>query len=142
MVSTRNSICLWLRAHPFYQTAESAARVSFIHSPSSPSALLEKSLRRTSSLVSHMLSGQGLQTTTPARLLAALGLGSVTPADVREQTVLTQQSVLEELMGGVALEDVDVPSYDRYVQASLAVVAELGLSPGEHGLLVNGRVCV
>lgn len=141
IVSTRASISSWRRAHPFYQTSESAARVSFIHSPSSPSALLEKSIRRTSSLVSHMLSGQGLQTTTPTRLLAALGFGSVTPADVGEQTVLTQQSALEELMGGVALEDVDVPSYQRYVEASRAVVTELGLSPGEHGLLVNGRVC-
>lgn len=36
--------------------------------------------------------------------------------------------------------DSDAPSYARYVAAGAAVAKELGLKPGEQGVLVNGRV--
>ena len=60
-----------------------------------------------------------------------------------EQLVLSENAAVYQL-----LQDVGVPMnglsdseiHDRYTRASRLLVRELGLSPGELGLVVNGRV--
>ncbi|KAF8268079.1 UDP-glucose:Glycoprotein glucosyltransferase-domain-containing protein [Lactarius quietus] len=56
------------------------------------------------------------------------------------QTVLSANSPLDEITGGVALADIDRDDYRRYVEAGRIVAKTAGLAPGVSGLIINGRV--
>jgi UDP-glucose:glycoprotein glucosyltransferase len=119
------------------QQEDSPARISFIHNPTNQ----EESARpRTSLLMSHLLHNDLLSKISPYQLLQALGLSPVSVDGDVVQTVLSQERILHEITGGVALADLDVRAFNDYVRSSRLLVRELRLSKGDHAVIMNGRV--
>jgi UDP-glucose:glycoprotein glucosyltransferase len=91
----------------------------------------------TSRLISHLLSTNSLSKASPTLLLQALGLETTSDdAQVR----LTREDATSKLTGGVAVSNFEFESYVKYVKACRLVSRELQLTPGQQGLIVNGRV--
>ena len=93
-----------------------------------------------SSLFSHLIYKDLLSKVTAAQLLQALGPRGDSGFMQDGQTVLSVASPLDEITGGVALDDIDRDDYRRYVETSRLVAKTAGLAPGASGLIVNGRV--
>lgn len=79
-------------------------------------------------------------TVQPTRLLKALGLKDVITTNDHEQIVLSPNAVFQDLIGGIALSDLDVSEYEDYVRSCRMMVRSLRLRRGETALVVNGRV--
>lgn len=56
------------------------------------------------------------------------------------QTPLGNKNTFESLTGGVSLDRIVPEEYSDYVKQSQLLARELGLLPGQKGLVVNGRV--
>lgn len=56
------------------------------------------------------------------------------------QVVLSQEQALRRISGSVAFTDFDREVAADYISACDALVQELALSPGDNGIVVNGRV--
>lgn len=90
-------------------------------------------------LISYLDHKNLLSKLSPNNLLQALGLVSVVDGD-DVQTVLSQERILREISGGVALVNLDVEIFNHYMRSSRRLVRELGLNSGDHAVIVNGRV--
>ncbi len=53
---------------------------------------------------------------------------------------MSMASPLDEIIGGVALADIDRDDYRQYVEAGRSVARIAGLAPGAAALIINGRV--
>lgn len=62
------------------------------------------------------------------------------PDNSQAQVPLNQES-LDDLVGALKPADTDSAEYDQFVSTGKLLLRELGVSPGEQVLLVNGRVC-
>lgn len=84
-------------------------------------------------LVTHRL----LHRVSAEKLLRILALAEVAPpSEEGEQVVVEPEETLEDL-----LEDVPTQAaLADYARACLFLVRELDIEPGEHALIVNGRV--
>jgi UDP-glucose:glycoprotein glucosyltransferase len=123
------------------QLSNGLSRVSFIHNPNTSAPTTAADQRRTSTLVSHLLASRAIEMATPAQLLTVLGISFPRESGGEQsQKVLSQQATLEELMGGVSIDNVEVSTYEWYAEASRRVVQQLGLAPGQQAVLLNGRV--
>ncbi|KAI0266194.1 UDP-glucose:glycoprotein glucosyltransferase-domain-containing protein [Gloeopeniophorella convolvens] len=120
----------------FTASEYSRSRVTFVHNPASSNDDPGR-LTRASSLFSHLISKGLLSKVSASHLLEALGLGS---EPVGEQTVLDTIISLEDITGGVPLEDVDKNDYRQYVEIGRLVAEKAGLAPGASGLIINGRI--
>jgi UDP-glucose:glycoprotein glucosyltransferase len=90
--------------------------------------------------MSHLISTSLLSQASPALILRALESDSlVESGDVHQ---VTRQQALHELTGGVAVSDFNYDVYTQYVKSSRMISRDLQLKPGEHALIVNGRVSV
>ena len=72
-------------------------------------------------------------------LLAVFEGNSAVPVE-GTQTLLVNKNTFESLTGGVSLDKIVPEEYSDYVKQSRLVARELGLLPGQKGLVVNGRV--
>jgi UDP-glucose:glycoprotein glucosyltransferase len=118
-----------------FQKEDSLARISFIHNPANQ----ESTGSHTSLLISYLVHKDLLSKLSPNKLLQALGLASVVDGD-DVQTALSQEHILREISGGVALVDIDVEIFNDYMRSSRRLVRELRLDSGDHAVVVNGRV--
>jgi UDP-glucose:glycoprotein glucosyltransferase len=118
-----------------FQKEDSLARISFIHNPANQ----ESTGSHTSLLISHLVHKDLLSKLSPNELLQALGLASVVDGD-NVQTALSQERILREISGGIALVDLDVDVFNDYMKSSRCLVRELRLDSGDHAVVVNGRV--
>jgi hypothetical protein len=82
----------------------------------------------------------------PATFALALGiqLDDVTAATNggEQQILISKDEAFTKFTEGVMLDDVAPEDYIDYVRASRLVVRDLQLSPGQLGLIMNGRVSV
>jgi UDP-glucose:glycoprotein glucosyltransferase len=108
-------------------------RMTFVHNPTTIDAFKPQS--RASWLVSHLLAANLMSKVSPAKLLTAIGFDSPV-----SQAVLSAPGDLDELTGGVRLEDMDATAYSQYVKSSRLVAREVQVSPGQQALIINGRV--
>lgn len=80
----------------------------------------------------------------PATFALALGiqLDDVIAAtnDGEQQIPMTKDEAFAKFTKGVMLDDVAPEEYVDYVRASRLVVRDLQFSPGQLGLIMNGRV--
>ncbi len=77
---------------------------------------------------------------SPSTLLAAVsGDAPIEPA-VGPQIPFGSRDIFESLTNGVSLDEIVLNDYDDYVKQSRLVAQELGIAPGQKGLVVNGRV--
>jgi len=53
---------------------------------------------------------------------------------------LQARNAFEDLTEGLSLDRIVAEDYSDYVRQSQLVARELGLSPGQKGLVINGRV--
>jgi hypothetical protein len=72
-------------------------------------------------------------------LLAFLEGNMVAPAE-GTQIPLDNKNPFEALTEGVSLDRIIPEDYSAYVRQSQLAARELGLLPGQKGLVVNGRV--
>lgn len=83
---------------------------------------------------------------SPATFALALGiqLDDATTAmnDGEQQIPITKDEAFAKFTEGVRLDNVAPHEYVDYIRASRLVVRDLEISPGELGLVVNGRVSV
>lgn len=116
----------------------SLGRVSFVHNPTPKNG--DKPSTR-SLLISKLIQKASLSTVSPDQLLRALGFAPVNFGHDGPQTVLSQEQTLRQLTGGAAFTDFDREVHADYVRACNSLIQELHLSPGDNGIVVNGRVC-
>jgi UDP-glucose:glycoprotein glucosyltransferase len=80
----------------------------------------------------------------PATLALALGIqlddGTAATYNGEQQIPITKDEAFAKFTNGVKLDDVAPEEYIDYVRASRLVVRDLQFSPGQSGLVVNGRV--
>ncbi|RDB27081.1 UDP-glucose:glycoprotein glucosyltransferase [Hypsizygus marmoreus] len=121
-------------------TPDSHTRITFIHNPSiDPDEA--NPLPAASWLLAHLITSHSLAQASPAQLLRALGLDEPVPAKDGPQAVLSsKEDIWHALTGGVKVADFDTNRYANYVRASRLVARDVGIAPGELGLMVNGRV--
>ncbi|OSD04995.1 glycosyltransferase family 24 protein [Trametes coccinea BRFM310] len=112
----------------------SFSRLSFIHAPSTASAVRDLPETAPSHILGRLIAGDALSKITPEQLLNVLGLNE--PLENGTQQPLTQGSV-EELL-------VDLPgsgaAYEKYLNACRLIARQLELKPGEQAIIVNGRL--
>ncbi|KAN0128696.1 hypothetical protein V8E53_013515 [Lactarius tabidus] len=120
-------------------TCSARSRFTFLHNPASPNS---EPGRRThvSSLFSHLIRKGLLSKATALQLLQVLGPHGESGSKQHGQTVMSAASLLDEIMGGIALADIDRNDYGRYVEADRLVAKTVDVAPGAGGLLINGRV--
>ncbi|KAJ7485860.1 glycosyltransferase family 24 protein [Mycena latifolia] len=121
--------------------AESKTRVSFLHNPSTPDA--EPAARPPVSwFLSHLLARNLLSKASAARLLRGLGLEAPVPVTPSEgsQIPLAKDTEKEDLTEGVGISGYSAGEYAAFVRSGRLVARELQLTPGQQGLVVNGRV--
>ncbi|KAF7345254.1 hypothetical protein MSAN_01902000 [Mycena sanguinolenta] len=116
--------------------AGSKTRVSFVHNPGPGK---DPTVRPPVSwLLSHLLAKNLLSKVSPARLLAALGLGAPVSLDAGGAQIPLAKD--DDITDGVGLSGYSAEDYERFVRTSRLVARELQIAPGELGLVVNGRV--
>lgn len=124
-------------AHPPLQTPGSLSRLSFIHTPSSQSSSTPATSGATSgapsSILARLIAADALSSLTPNRLLSLLGLNDPTEDAAQQPLTDSADSILANLP-----ERAD--AYEKYADACRLVARQLGLKPGEHAIIVNGRV--
>ena len=80
----------------------------------------------------------------PATFALALGIqlddATVATNDAEQQIPITKDEAFAEFTKGVLLDDIAPEEYVDYVRASRLVVRDLQFSPGQLGLVMNGRV--
>lgn len=120
-------------------TEDNLSRFAFIHNPTSHRRNIQRS---PSSLLAHLTATQSMQKATPAQLLHILGLAEVEVQAQQEssQIVIPQNTVLDELLGGVVMPGSGKEVFDQFSRSTRALVELLKLAPGEQALIVNGRV--
>jgi UDP-glucose:glycoprotein glucosyltransferase len=128
------------------QTPGSKTRISFIHNPSTP-INLEKGARLSASwLISHLHIKELMRRASPATFALVLGIqlddAATATNDGEQQIPITKDEAFAKFTEGVKLDDVAPQEYVDYVRASRLVVRDLQISPGELGLVMNGRVSV
>lgn len=120
-------------------SASARSRLTFLHNP----ALSNKDTgqhTRVSLLFSHLVSKGLLSKVSPSNLFQAIDF--LSQPNRRGQTLLDMPYPFDEIMGGVAIADLDEDVYHGYVEASRLVAEKVGLVPGAAGLIINGRVSV
>ncbi|KAL5522625.1 hypothetical protein ACEPAG_8642 [Sanghuangporus baumii] len=126
--------------------SDSRNRLSFIHNPASEDEASGGSRRHISPVVSHLITHDILSKVSLDEFDVLLSPETAVfnnAGSSGEQLVLSENSAVYQL-----LQDVGVPMnglsdseiHNRYTLASRLFVRELGLAPGELGLVVNGRI--
>ena len=92
-----------------------------------------------SSLLSHLHTQGFFASTSPSKLLTAVGVAPP-PAENESQTVLTRESMIEMLTKANGSKEDGEKEYRDYILSSSLVAREIGLRPGQQALIVNGRV--
>ena len=77
---------------------------------------------------------------SPSELLTAVGLAPPSLEENESQTILTRESLIEKLTKDDDSNGDSKKMYRDYVLSSRLVAREIGLRPGQQGLIVNGRV--
>ncbi|EEB91087.1 hypothetical protein MPER_10617 [Moniliophthora perniciosa FA553] len=72
-------------------------------------------------------------------LLGALGHQAEAP-ESGEQVPLTQPDYLRAVLGGMKPSSLDYMNHTKYVDMGRKFLSEVGINPGEKGIIVNGRV--
>ncbi|KAL5480943.1 KRE5 [Sanghuangporus weigelae] len=126
--------------------SDSRNRLSFIHNPILEDEASGRPRRHISPVVSHLITHDILSKVSLDEFDVLLSPETAVfnnAGSSGEQLVLSENSAVYQL-----LQDVGVPMnglsdseiHDRYTLASRLFVRELGLAPGELGLVVNGRI--
>ena len=79
----------------------------------------------------------------PATFALALGIqldAAAAANDEEQQIPMTEDEAFAQFTKGVVLDDIAPEEYVDYVRASRLVVRDLQFSPGQLGLVMNGRV--
>ena len=123
------------------QNAESPSRLTFIHNPSSN---LHEPHRRVSPIFSHLIA-HGLLSKISLKEFELLLVPEQdqTYDSPSGQVILSENSKVYQLLQdvGLAMDGLsDSEAYKRYCHRSRLIARELGISPGEQVLVVNGRV--
>ncbi|KAJ8081870.1 killer toxin resistant protein [Marasmius tenuissimus] len=118
---------------------ESSARISFIHNPVKPTIPETLKSPPMSAFFAHMILNEKLEGITPKALLNALGYGSEIQWDA-DQIPLTQSEEMRSIMGGLKPIDLDYANHTKYTDTGRKFLKELGVNPGDKGLVINGRV--
>ena len=132
----------------FFQESGSRTRLSFIHNPALDD---ENSVarRHISPIISHLITHNLLSKVSLKEFDVLLspdtsaldGMGS---SSGQRQFVLSENSVVYQLLRDIGVPMDGIPDsqiHERYTVASRLFARELGLTPGELSLVVNGRVC-
>jgi hypothetical protein len=123
-----------------WQEANSDARLTFVHNPSSTSKQRSEP-SPLSLLISHLHVKGLLGRIAPSQLLRVL-LGSeasFTDATGTQQVISFEQSALEALTD-VKFADISAEEHALYSANTGRFSSLIGLSPGQQALLANGRV--
>ena len=125
--------------HLIWQLAKNSSfaqsRLTFLHNPALPISDPGRQTR-VSSMFSHLIYKDILSKLTPSDLLRAIDL----PNESKQGQALLDMPSLDEITSGISFSDVDKGDYRRYVEASRIVAEKVGLTRGESGLIINGRV--
>lgn len=82
--------------------------------------------------------------TKPATFALALGIqldgASAATNDGEQQIPMTKDEAFTKFTKGVMLDDIAPEEYVDYVRACRLLVKDLQFSPGQFGLVMNGRV--
>ncbi|KAF9461692.1 glycosyltransferase family 24 protein, partial [Collybia nuda] len=120
-------------------TADSPSRISFIHN--SANDPLETAVQPTASwLISHLFSSGRLLKVSAAQLLRGLEIPVSSGTDGAQARLSQQHEALLELTGGVPSSEFNREEYVDYVRRSRLLAREMGISPNEPVILVNGRL--
>jgi len=126
--------------HDLSQTPKSKTRLAFLHNPANPQTLSSERMP-VSWLMSHLHIHDLLSKATPSALLSVFEEHTVGPIE-GTQTPLGGKNTFDILTDGIALDKISSEDYVAYVKQSRLIARELGLAPGEKGLVVNGRVSI
>jgi UDP-glucose:glycoprotein glucosyltransferase len=114
------------------------SRLTFLHNPALPISDPGRQTR-VSSLFSHLIYKDIFSKLTPSDLLRAIDFPNESK---QEGQGLLDMPSLDEITSGISFSDVDKDDYRRYVEASRIVAEKVGLTRGDSGLIINGRVRV
>lgn len=106
---------------------------------------MEKGSRSPASwLISHLHIKELLRHAKPATFALALGIqldgASAATNDGEQQIPMTKDEAFTKFTEGVMLDDIAPEEYVDYVRACQILVRDLQFSPGQLGLVMNGRV--
>ncbi|KAF9269441.1 hypothetical protein L218DRAFT_953049 [Marasmius fiardii PR-910] len=117
---------------------DSPARISFIHNPVDPAIPETLKSPPMSALFSHLIYNEKLEGITSSALLTALGYGDDVVYET-EQVPLTQGEQMRAILGGLRPSEIDYFNHTKYVDMGKRFLKEVGISPGDKGIVINGR---